>query len=94
MRNHNYCGKLCGIRGKVFECEMWELRLLGGSVVEYARNNCGSKMRVIRCVKDNWNRTVAPGVVSRDSPQVFVSGLVGLCWVTGFCYEIRARNRG
>lgn len=52
------------------------IKIARGSVVGYTRNNCRSKMRVIRCVKDNWNRTVAPGVVSRDSPQVFMSDSV------------------
>lgn len=88
MRNHNYCGKLCGIRGKVFMITGWRLRLRGEGSVRYSRNNCGSKMWVFGCLKDNWNRMVAPGVVSRDSPQVFVPGSVrvGLRWP---CYEIR-----
>lgn len=71
-----------------------EIKIARGSVVEYTRENCGSKVRVTKCVKNNWDEIVAPGVVSQDLPQVFVSGLVGLCWFTGFCYEIRARNEG
>lgn len=76
MRNHNYCGKLCGIRGKpICKYEVW-IKSARGSVVGYTRDNCGSKMLVIRRVKDNWDGIVAPGVVSRDSPQVFVLGSV------------------
>lgn len=83
MRNHNYCGKLCGTRGKpICKYEVW-IKIARGSVVRHTRDNCGSKMRVIRRVKDNWDGIVAPGVVSRDLPQVFASGLVGLCWWYG-----------
>lgn len=64
------------------------IKIARGSVVRHTRDNCGSKMRVIRRVKDNWDGIVAPGVVSRDSPQVFVPGSVrvGLRWP---CYGIR-----